>query len=171
MVMTLEYLEIMEDVRNEQKVPRKIRGTLTIKAEDDLEFRAERKTGISSQEEIAKTAAGKIYRTVGEQKRSMVAHIVIPEKETDVPAFLHEAVTKLTAGMQSKTKAKMPAGGRLVWNDDDLSVKTVAKEHKIYVNMVIDVKQSPDYNSTMLKLMSKVSQCFAINQSSLNLLR
>ena len=84
-------------------------GTTTIKAEDDLEFRAERKTGISSQEEIAKTAAGKIYRTVGEQKRSMVAHIVIPEKEADVPAFLHEAVTKLTAGMQSKSKAKIPA--------------------------------------------------------------
>jgi len=171
--MTLEYLELMEEIRKDQqqKVPRKIRGTLTIKAEDDLEFRAERKTGLSSQEEIAKTAAGKIYRTVGEQKRSMVAHIVIPDKEADVPAFLHEAVTKLTAGMESKAKVKAPNGGRLIWNEDDLSVKTVAKEHKIYVNMVIDVKQSPDYNTRMFNLMQRISSCFAINQTSLNQLR
>jgi hypothetical protein len=37
-------------------VPRKIRGTLTIKAEDDMEFRAERKTGISSQQELSRTS-------------------------------------------------------------------------------------------------------------------
>ena len=52
--------EIMKDRQQAQQgqkplpTPRKVRGTMTIKSEDDMEFRADRHTGISSQEQISK---------------------------------------------------------------------------------------------------------------------
>ena len=146
-------------------VPRKIRGTLTIKAEDDLEFRAQRSTGISSQEEISKTAAGKLYRTVGEKKNTMVAHIVIPDGETDPRAFLYETVEKLTRDMQSKAKPRLK--GKLILDEPNARVTLSKKESRIEMVLGIDLKATPNYQSALMNLMYKLNQCFAINQTSL----
>jgi len=146
-------------------VPRKIRGTLTIKAEDDLEFRATRSTGISSQEEISKTTAGKLYRTVGEKKKSMVAHIVIPENETDPRAFLYETVEKLTRDMQTKAKPRLR--GKVLMDEENARVTLSKKENRLEMVLGIDLKATPDYYKALMNLMYRLNQCFAINQSSL----
>ena len=146
-------------------VPRKIRGTLTIKAEDDLEFRAQRSTGISSQEEIAKTSAGKLYRTVGEKRKSMVAHIVIPDGETDPRAFLYDTVEKLTRGLQSKAKPRLR--GKLILDEPNARVTLSKKESRIEMVLGIDLKATPNYQSALMNIMYKLNQCFAINQTSL----
>lgn len=148
-----------------QPVPRKIRGTLTIKADDDLEFRAQRSTGVSSQEEIAKTATGKLYRTVGEKKNSMVAHITVPDGEQDVRAFLYDSVDKLTQGLQTKARPRLR--GRILTQNDSLRVTLNQKERQVEVVMSIDLNRTPNYNDRLMKLMYETSQCFAINQTSL----
>ena len=146
-------------------VPRKVRGTLTIKAEDDMEFRATRSTGISSQEEISKTAAGKLYRTVGEKKKSMVAHIVIPESEKDPRAFLYETVDKLTRDMQTKAKPRLR--GKVLMDEDNARVTLSTKESRLEMVLGIDLKATPDYYKALMNLMYKLNQCFTINQTSL----
>ena len=176
--MTLEYLELMEEIRKDQQqaqqqgqqeqplpVPRRIRGTLTIKADDDMEFRAERKTGLSSQQEIAKTASGKLYRTTGEKRQSMVAHIVIPEGEKDATAFLYEQVERLTKGMQTKARPKLK--GRTLLDEPNARITLSRKESRIEMVLGIDLKATPDYQTALMNLMYKVNQCFATNQNIL----
>ena len=146
-------------------VPRKIRGTLTIKAEDDMEFRAERKTGISSQHELSRTAAGKLYQTVGEKKKSTVAHIVIPESEPDLRAFLYDTVDKLTRDMQTKARPRLK--GKTLLDEPNTRVTLSKKEHCIEMVLRINLDATPNYNQELMNLMMKVNQCFAINQTSL----
>ena len=168
--MTLEYLELMEEIRKDQQqaqqqgrqeqplpVPRRIRGTLTIKADDDMEFRAERKTGLSSQQEIAKTASGKLYRTTGEKS--------VPEGEKDATAFLYEQVERLTKGMQTKARPKLK--GRTLLDEPNARITLSRKESRIEMVLSIDLKATPDYQTALMNLMYKVNQCFATNQTSL----
>jgi hypothetical protein len=161
--VTIEYQEIMEDMK--QNKSRRVRGVLTIREGDDMEFRAERKTGVSAQQEIAKTAAGKLYRTVGEKKQSVVAHIVVPDGETDPTAFLYETVERLTRGMQTKARPKMR--GKTLMDDDNARITLSKKEHKVEMVLTIDLAATPNYNQALMNLMYKVSQCFAINGTSL----
>ncbi len=165
----------MEDMKKDQQqaqqqgqtlpVPRKVRGTLTIKGEDDMEFRADRHTGLSSQEEIARTAAGKLYRTVGEKRNSTVAHIVIPQEEKDPTAFLYDAVEKLTRGLQTKAKPKLR--GRMLMDEPNARITLSKKESRIEMVLGIDLKATPNYNQALMNLMYKVNQCFATNQTFL----
>lgn len=161
----------MKSEEYSERVPRKVRGTLTIKAGDDLEFRAYRDTGQSSQEQVAKSGDSKLYRTVGEKKNSMVAHIVVPAGSSDPKADIYEQVEKLTKSL-SDTKKKIPAlKGRSLMRDSEVQVTTNQKERQVQVVLTIDVSQYPDYTSRLLTLMQRVNQCFATNQNSLMQLR
>ena len=146
-------------------VPRKLRGTLTIKADDDLEFRADRKTGISTQSELSHTREGKLYKTVGEKKNSMVAHIVLPADTKDPRAALYDQVDKLTTGMQTKAKPRLK--GQTLMDEDNCRVILSKKESRVEMVLAIDLKATPNYNQALMNLMYKVSQCFAINPTSL----
>lgn len=146
-------------------VPRRIRGTMILKEGDDMEFRAQRSTGISSQEEIAKTAGSKLYRTVGEKKQSLVAHIVVPEGTADPAAYIYDCAEKLTKGMQTKAKPKMR--GTALKNDDDLRITLSKKEHKLEVTMTIDLQKKPNYQQELMNLMYRTNQCFATNVTSI----
>ena len=150
-------------------MPRKVRGTLTIKDCDDMEFRAYRSTGISSQEAIASCGDSKLYRTVGEKKKKIIAHVVLPEDSSDLRADLYEKVDKLTASLQTKAKPRLR--GRSLLKEPDVAVTANEKEHSVQVILDIDVSTYPDYTSRLLTLMQRVNQCFATNQISLAKLR
>lgn len=156
-------------VESKQKalpVPRKVRGTLTIKSDDDMEFRAMRSTGISAQEEIKKTAAGKLYRTVGTKQKSTVCHIVVPDDEVDPRAFIFEQADRLTKNMND-SKATSPLRGKLLRKDDNLRITLSQKEHRIEVRFIIDLAATPNYLQELMNIMQKTNQCFAINSTSL----
>lgn len=180
--MTLEYLELMEDMKKtaeqqpqaaatatESTLPRKVRGTMTIKSGDNMEFRAYRETGSSTQQEIARKGDSKLYRTVGEKKNSLVAHIVLPADTTDPRAEIVEQVERLTAGLQPKAKTRLR--GKTLLSDDEVTVVACLKEHTVQVTLNINARQHPDYTSRLLTLMQRVNQCFATNQTSLAQLR
>ena len=158
--MTLEYLEIteMENVQKTQSVPRKLRGTLTIKDCDDLEFRADRVTGLSSQEEIASVANARLYRTVGKKQSQRVAHIIAPDNVVDIRAYLYDKVT-------DETKARPKLRGMILMKNDDLNIIFNKKERKIEATLRIELDHHPAYMSRLINLMQIISQCFASNQS------
>lgn len=152
-------------------MPRKIRGTLTIKAEDDMEFRAQRSTGISSQQQMAKCGDSKLYRTVGDKQQKMVAHIVIPNDSTDPRADIFEQAEKLCKTMPASGRRAPRLKGRSLMRDNEVSVVCNQKERSVQVVICIDVSRYPDYTSRLLTLMQRVNQCFATNQTSLAKLR
>ena len=167
--MTLEYLELTEmDTPQQQpqqvKVPRKLRGTLTIKAQDDMEFRADRQTGLSSQQEIASDRTSKLYRTVGDKTSTMVFHASAPADCADPRAYFIEKIEHLTEGLDTKARPKL-RGTRLM-NDDDLCVTFNKKERIIEATLRIELGRYPAYNGRLITLMQRISQCFASNQTT-----
>lgn len=161
--MTLEFLEITEMAKNEvtQVVPRKLRGTLTIKEADDMEFRADRLTGLSKQEEIAKSSHGKLYRTVGEKKRSTIAYIKAPEDTVDLPALLMDNVEQLTKGMETKAKPKVD--GMTLMKSDELDITFNKQKRVLELTFTIELEKTPAYDTRLMQLMMYSAQCFAAN--------
>ena len=149
---------------NHNPLPRRLRGTLTIKAHDDMEFRADRQTGLSSQQEIATDGLSKLYHTVGEKKKTMVMHAVAPADCPDPRAYFMEKVERLTEGMQTKAKPKLR--GMKLLETDDLSVTFQKKERVIEATLRIRLEQYPAYNNRLINLMQMISQCFASNQTT-----
>jgi len=145
-------------------VPRKLRGTLTIKAYDDMEFRADRVTGISSQEEIAHDGTSKLYRTVGKKSNSMVMHAVAPADCPDPRAFFVEKAEKLTEGMQTEALPRLR--GTTLMSDPSLRVTYNKKERTIECTLRIELEKTPAYNNELITIMQRISQCFAINQTT-----
>jgi len=145
-------------------VPRKLRGTLTIKDFDDLEFRADRSTGESSQALIAQKGKSRLYRTVGAKQQSMVMHAVAPADCKDPRAFFLEQADTLTKDMESKAKPKLK-GTRLL-DDDDLRIVYNKTRKCLEIIMSIDLEKFPGYNNRLINLMQRTSQCFAINQTT-----
>ncbi len=145
-------------------VPRKLRGVLTIKAMDDMEFRADRHTGATSQKEIASDRTAKLYRTVGEKKNSLVLHAVAPSDCTDPRAYFTDCVERMTEGMETKKKPKL-RGVRLM-DDEDLTVTYQKCTRTIEATLRIELEKTPAYNNRLINLMQRISQCFVINQTT-----
>lgn len=145
-------------------MPRKLRGTLTIKAQDDIEFRADRSTGISSQQEIASDKTSKLYRTVGEKHHTMVFHATAPADCPDPRAYFIGKVEQLTEGMQTRARPKLR--GQKLMESDDLSVTWNKGTRTIEAILRIELGLYPAYNNRLINLMQQISQCFASNQTT-----
>ena len=145
-------------------VPRKLRGVLTIKADDDLEFRADRHTGVSSQQEIAADRTSKLYRTVGEKQCKMVLHATAPADCPDPRAYFMDKVEELTRGLDTEARPRLR--GQRLMETDDLSVTFNRKTRTIEATLRIELERYPAYNNRLINLMQQLSQCFAINQTT-----
>lgn len=148
-----------------QPVPRRVRGVMTIKSDDDMEFRAERKTGESSQEILKSSGKSKVYQTVGEKRNSIVAHLVVDKDDPDPASTMYEQLESLTKEMEPKKSPKVR--GKILLNEESCRVEFSKKEKVISVQMRINISKTPNYNSSLMNLMYKVNQCFAINQTLL----
>ena len=150
----------------EQKVPRKVRGVMTIKENDDVEFRAERKTGESTQDVLKASGKSKVYQTIGEKRNSIIAHLVVDKDDPDPASTMYEQLESLTQDMAPKKAPKIR--GKILMNDETCRIEFSKKEKKIDIHLRIDIAKTPNYNNSLMNLMYKVNQCFATNQTSLN---
>ena len=132
--------------------------------ENDCEFHAQRSTGISSQQIIAKTGSSKLYKTTG-MKPQLMAYLITPCSSSDPISDLYDQLDRLTA--QQPTKAKPRLRGRKLLEEPLADITFSQKDHTIDMHLGIDLACTPDYQNQLIKLMQKVSQCFVINQTSL----
>ncbi len=146
-------------------VPRKVKGVLTIKSDDDMEFRAQRKTGISSQEVLASCGESKVYRTVGEKKNRLVAHMNVAADSPDPVADMQEQFDKLTASLQTKRRPKLR--GRLLLDNPDCRIIHNQKEGLVQCILDIDLKVTPNVQNQLIRLLQTINVCFVTNQTSL----
>lgn len=145
----------------------KIRGTLVVVDAEahDYEFRAQRSTGQSTQQVVKAAGLSKLYRTTGEREPKLVAHLSVPADTPDAPALLARRLEHLTAGLSPKARPRLK--GRVLMQTESTRVVHNLKDGQVEAVIRLPLTKGGDLQSELIKQMQQISQCFAINQTSL----
>lgn len=145
----------------------KIRGTLTVVSAEhhDYEFRAQRSTGVSTQQEVKTAGSSKLYRTTGEKQPKLVAHLSVPASSPDPAAEMQQLLQRLTKDMQLKAAPRLR--GRVLMQKDGLRVTLNNRSGEVECILRIPLAAPGGLQGTLIKQMQQISQCFAINKTSL----
>ena len=176
--MTLEYLEIMEDVKNTQEMAEQTSATpSTTRRKLQKSFKSNTRIyddgsievdpqaqGEPSQKDVKKVGKSKRYITSGKNPLTCV-ELKCPDNVPDKAAFFHKELAKLTKDMEIE-EPQMPEGEFLV-NKDSLKVCLVKGEHpQLMAWLIFEVEGVLDIRKQLYQLTSEIDKCFVINEAS-----
>ncbi len=161
--MTLEYLEIMEDVKR-RKCVRSFKSNTRVFDDDSIEVTPQEK-GEPSQKDVKKVGKSKRYVTSGKNPLTCV-ELKCPEDVPDKAAYFHKELAKLTKDIQIE-KPEMPEGEFLL-NEDNVKVCLSAKDGKVSAWLTFEAKGLIDVRKELYNLTSKIDKCFVINEASVS---
>ena len=127
----------------------------------DMEIRAQRETGTSSQVVIAKTRNSKLYMTTAEKHPQLVAHLSTLNEVPDRAAALHDELAQLLKSITLKPLRALP--GRFLMKDDMTSVVYNKKSGQIDVRLRIDLNATPNAEKALIARMQAVNVCLHTN--------
>ena len=176
--MTLEYLEVMEDVKKvqeqtatQQEAPKTARRKLqksfksNTRIYDDGSIEVDPQAqGEPSQKEVKKVGKSKRDITSGKYPLTCV-ELKCPEDVADKAAYFRKELDKLTKDIQIE-KPEMPEGEFLV-NKDNLKVCFAAKEGKVTAWLTFETKGLLEVRRELYSLTSEIDKCFVINSDSI----
>ena len=118
--MTLEYLEIMEDVKNSarKKCIRSFKSNTRVFDDDSIEVIPQEK-GTPSQKDVKKVGRSKRYATTGKNPLTCV-ELKCPDDVADKAAYFRKELAKLTKDIEI-SEPTLPCGEYLV-NNGNLKV-------------------------------------------------
>jgi hypothetical protein len=160
--MTLEYLEIMEDVKNSarKKCIRSFKSNTRVFDDDSIEVIPQEK-GTPLQKDVKKVGRSKRYATTGKNPL-MCIELKCPDEVADKAAYFRRELAKLTRDIEISEPA-LPAGQFLV-DDDRLKVRLVeGDKRQILAWLTIDIEGVLDVRKQLYQLTSEIEKCFAIN--------
>ena len=175
--MTLEYLEIMEEMKSEElrvkseelataqkrrKLAKSFKSNTRIYDDGSIEVDPQAQ-GEPSQKEVKKVGKSKRYITSGKNPLTCV-ELKCPEDVPDKAAYFHKELAKLTKDIQIE-EPQMPEGEFLL-NEDNVKVKFMAEEQKMAVWLTFETKGLIDSRRDMYNLISKIDKCLAFNEAS-----
>ena len=171
--MTLEYLEIMEDMKKQEK---EVQGASSPRRKLQKSFKSNTRIyddgsievdpqaqGEPSQKEVKKVGKSKRYITSGKNPLTCI-ELKCPEDVADKAAYFHKELAKLTKDMEIE-EPQLPEGEFLL-NEPSVKVKFVAKEQKVVAWLTFEAKGLIDVRRDMYTLISKIDKCLAFNESS-----
>ena len=175
--MTLEYLELMEDVKKvqeqtatQQEAPKTARRKLqksfksNTRIYDDGSIEVDPQAqGEPSQKDVKKVGKSKRYITSGKNPLTCV-ELKCPEDVADKAAYFHKELDKLTKDIQIE-KPELPDGEFLL-NKDNLKVCFAAKEGKVTAWLTFETKGLLEVRRELYSLTSEIDKCFVINEAS-----
>ena len=176
--MTLEFLELMEDIKKEQEqkqeaqisaAPRKKRCVRSFKSntrvfdDDSIEVTPQEK-GQPAQTDVKKVGRSKRYATTGKNPLTCI-ELKCPEDVPDKAAYFQKELDKLTKDIQI-SEPTLPKGEFLV-NKECLKVCFVKDERKVMAYLTFDVKGLLEVRRELYSLTSEIDKCFVINQDSI----
>ena len=161
--MTLEYLEIMEDVKR-RKCVRSFKSNTRVFDDDSIEVTPQEK-GEPSQKDVKKVGKSKRYITSGKNPLTCV-ELKCPEDVPDKAAYFHKELAKLTKDIQIE-EPQMPEGEFLL-NEDNVKVCLSAKDGKVSAWLTFEAKGLIDVRKELYNLTSKIDKCFVINEASVS---
>ena len=160
--MTLEYLEIMEDVKK-RKCIRSFKSNTRVFDDDSIEVTPQEK-GAPAQKNVKKVGRSKRYATTGKNPLTCI-ELKCPEEVADKAAFFRKELAKLTKDIEI-TEPAMPKGEYLV-NNDNLKVCLVKGEHpQLMAWLTFEVEGALDVRKQLYQLTSEIDKCFVINEAS-----
>ena len=175
--MTLEYLEIMEEMKSEElrvkseelataqkrrKLAKSFKSNTRIYDDGSIEVDPQAQ-GEPSQKEVKKVGKSKRYITNGKNPLTCI-ELKCPENVPDKAAYFHKELAKLTKDIQIE-EPQMPEGEFLL-NEDNVKVKFMAEEQKMAVWLTFETKGLIDSRRDMYNLISKIDKCLAFNEAS-----
>ena len=175
--MTLEFLELMEDIKKEQeqtatqqeapktarrKLQKSFKSNTRIYDDGSIEVDPQAQ-GEPSQKEVKKVGKSKRYITSGKNPLTCV-ELKCPEDVPDKAAYFHKELAKLTKDMEIK-EPPMPEGEFLL-NEPNVKVKFAQKEQRVVAWLTFEAKGLIDVRRELYNLTSKIDKCFVINEAS-----
>ena len=174
--MTLEYLELMEEMRKvnseqgmvnsgslRRKCVRSFKSNTRVFDDDSIEVTPQA-AGTPSQTNVKKVGKSKRYTTTGKNPLTCI-ELKCPEDVVDKAAFFHKELAKLTKDMEIE-KPQLPDGEFLV-NKDSLKVCLVKGEHpQLMAWLTFEVEGVLDVRKQLYQLTSEIDKCFVINEAS-----
>ena len=169
--MTLEYLEIMEEMKNSKmeelkgaarrKLQKSFKSNTRIYDDGSIEVDPQAQ-GEPSQKEVKKVGKSKRYITSGKNPLTCI-ELKCPDDVPDKAAFFQKELAKLTKDIQIE-KPELPDGEFLV-NKDSLKVCLVKGEHpQLMAWLTFEVEGVLDVRKQLYQLTSEIDKCFVINQ-------
>ena len=158
--MTLEYLEIMEDVKK-RKCIRSFKSNTRVFDDDSIEVTPQEK-GEPSQKDVKKVGRSKRYATTGKNPLTCI-ELKCPDDVADKAAFFHKELAKLTKDMEIE-EPQMPEGEFLL-NEPSVKVRLAAKEHKVMAWLTFEAQGLIEVRRELYNLTSKIDKCFVINEA------
>ncbi len=169
--MTLELLEIMEEVKKEQEAKTSPKRRLvesyksnTRRYDDGSIEIAPQEKGEPSQKDVKKVGRSKRYATTGKNPLTCI-ELKCPENVADKAAFFQKELAKLTKDIQIE-KPDLPDGEFLL-NKDNLKVCFAAKEGEVTAWLTFKTKGLLEVRRELYSLTSEIDKCFVINQDSI----
>ena len=159
--MTLEYLEIMEDVKK-RKLQRSFKSNTRIYDDGSIEVDPQAQ-GEPREKDVKKVGKSKRYVTTGKSPLTCV-ELKCPEEVADKAAFFHKELAKLTKDMEI-AEPKMPEGEFLL-NEPNVKVRLSAKEHQVMAWLTLEAKGLIEIRRELYNLTSEIDKCFVINEAS-----
>ena len=172
--MTLEYLELMEDVKKTQE--NEVQGASSSRRKlvesyksntrryDDGSIEiAPQEKGEPSQKDVKKVGRSKRYATTGKNPLTCI-ELKCPDNVPDKAAFFHKELAKLTKDMEIE-EPQMPEGEFLM-DEPNVKVKFSAKDSRVVAWLTFEIKEKYDIRRELYNLTSKIDKCFVINEAS-----
>ena len=159
--MTLEYLEIMEDLKR-KKCVKSFKSNTRVFDDDSIEVTPQEK-GEPSQKDVKKVGRSKRYATTGKNPLTCI-ELKCPADVEDKAAFFQKELAKLTKDIQIE-EPTLPKGEFLV-NKDNLKVCFAAKDGKVTAWLTFETKGLLEIRRELYSLTSEIDKCFVINEAS-----
>ena len=158
--MTLEYLELMEDM-NRRKLQRSFKSNTRIYDDGSIEVDPQAQ-GEPSQIDVKKLGRSKRYVTNGKNPLTCV-ELKCPQEVADKAAFFHKELAKLTKDIQI-SEPEMPKGEFLI-DKSNLKVCLAQQESKVSVWLTFETKGLLEIRKELYSLTSEIDKCFVINET------
>ena len=169
--MTLEFQEVMEEIKSEEFASAQKRRKLvesyksnTRRYDDGSIEIAPQEKGEPSQKDVKKVGRSKRYATTGKNPLTCI-ELKCPDDVADKAAFFHKELAKLTKDIQI-SEPTLPKGEYLI-NGDRLKVCFVKEEQKVMAYMTFEAKGFLEVRRELYSLTSEIDKCFVINQESI----
>ena len=160
--MTLEFLEVMEEMKR-RKCVKSFKSNTRVFDDDSIEVTPQEK-GEPSQKDVKKVGRSKRYATTGKNPLTCI-ELKCPDDVADKAAYFRKELDKLTKDIQIE-KPEMPEGEFLV-NKDNLKVCFAAKEGKVTAWLTFETKGLLEVRRELYSLTSEIDKCFVINSDSI----
>ena len=164
--MTLEYLELMEEVKNSQlrkKCVKSFKSNTRVFDDNSIEVTPQEKVQ-PAQTDVRKVGRSKRYATTGKNPLTCI-ELKCPEDVTDKAAYFHKELAKLTKDIQIE-EPTLPKGEYLV-NEDRLKVCFVKEEQRLMAWLTFEVEGVLDIRKQLYQLTSEIDKCFVVNNDSI----